>query len=230
MKLTRKQIEEGLDQIPVSAILGKKVSDGLTAKQKRFALEVAKGKTKAQAYREAYNPNPAPSTIVTTPYKVAADPRVQREIEAYTLALEAEKHRTPAALRSLVIQQLTQHAIDDGIPPAQRIKALHLLGQITEVAAFTDRKEVRTVTSSEDARAKIMEELRGMLTSGASDAELIEAQAGDLLAELTDARPQGEAPPADVGDGTDSATHTIPPQQSDSISKDPPTLPKNEAI
>jgi hypothetical protein len=182
MKLSKKAIEEGLNTLPMSAILGKSVSDGLTPKQREFARKVAQGKTKAQAYREAFNPNPAPSTIVTTPYKVAADPRVQREIEAYTLALEAEKHRTPAALRSLVIQTLTQVLIDPDSKPAVRINAAKVLGTVTEVAAFTERKEVRTITSSDDARARVMQELRGLLTSGATDATVIDADS--LMAEL----------------------------------------------
>ena len=182
MKLSRKAIDEGLESLPISAILGKTVTDGLTPKQREFARKVAQGKTKAQAYREAFNPNPAPSTIVTTPYKVAADPRVQREIEAYTLALEAEKHRTPAALRSLVIQTLTQVLIDPDTKPAVRINAAKVLGTVTEVAAFTERKEVRTISSSDDARARVMQELRGLLTSGASDATVIDADS--LLAEL----------------------------------------------
>ena len=183
MKLSRKALDEGLENLPMSAILGKSVSDGLTPKQREFARKVAQGKTKAQAYREAFNPNPAPSTIVTTPYKVAADPRVQREIEAYTLALEAEKHRTPAALRSLVIQTLTQVLIDPDTKPAVRINAAKVLGTVTEVAAFTERKEVRTISSSEDARAKVMSELRALVSNGAEDATVIEADS--LLAELT---------------------------------------------
>lgn len=181
--MSRKALDEGLDSLPMQAILGKRVSDGLTPKQREFARKVAQGKTKAQAYREAFNPNPAPSTIVTTPYKVASDPRVQREIEAYTLALEAEKHRSPAALRSLVIQSLTQVLIDPDTKPAVRINAAKVLGTVTEVAAFTERKEVRTITTSDDARARVMSELRGLLTAGASDATVIEADS--LLRELT---------------------------------------------
>lgn len=197
MKLSRKAIDEGLNTLPMSAILGKSVSDGLTPKQREFARKVAQGKTKAQAYREAFNPNPAPSTIVTTPYKVAADPRVQREIEAYTLAIEAEKHRTPAALRSLVIQTLTQVLIDPDTKPAVRINAAKVLGTVTEVAAFTERKEVRTISSSEDARAKVMQELRGLLTSGATDATIIDADS--LLAELDGSDKFNAAPLVESG-------------------------------
>jgi hypothetical protein len=123
---------------------------------------------------------------VTTPYKLAADPRVQREIEAYTLAIEAEKHRTPAALRSLVIQGLVQVALDADTKDAVKVQALKTLGTVTEVAAFTERKEVRSITSSDDARAKVMAELRTLLTAQAQDATVIEADADSLLRELSD--------------------------------------------
>jgi hypothetical protein len=181
MKLSRKAIDEGLDSLPLSHILGKQVSDGLTTKQRKFAREVAKGSTKADAYRASYNVT-SQRTLNVEPYMLARDPRIAKEIEAYTLAIEAEKHRTPTALRALVIQQLTEHALDKDIPPAQRIKALQLLGTVAEVGAFVELKQVRTISSSEDARARVMSELRGLLTSGASDATIIEADS--LMAEL----------------------------------------------
>ena len=181
MKLSKKAIQEGLDSIPLTHILGKQVSDGLTTKQRKFAREVAKGSTKADAYRAAYDVT-SQRTLNVEPYMLARDPRIAKEIEAYTLALEAEKHRTPAALRSLVIQTLTQVLIDPDTKPAVRINAAKVLGTVTEVAAFTERKEVRTITSSDDARARVMQELRGLLTSGATDATVIDADS--LLAEL----------------------------------------------
>jgi len=57
VKLSRKALTEGLKDIPLSTILGKSVSDGLTGKQKAFALQVAQGQTKSSAYRKAYKPN-----------------------------------------------------------------------------------------------------------------------------------------------------------------------------
>jgi hypothetical protein len=202
MKLSRKQIEEGLNTVPISHILGADVSRQLTAKQRKFAHEVAKGSTKADAYRTAYNVKSA-KTMEAEPYRLAADPRVAREIEAYTLALEAEKHRTPAALRSLVIQGLVQVALSEDTKDSVRVQALKTLGTVTEVAAFTERKEVRSITSSDDARARVMSELRGMLSAGATDATIIEADADSLMRELSvkfNGAPEGEtaeAPDAD---------------------------------
>jgi glutamate/tyrosine decarboxylase-like PLP-dependent enzyme len=126
------------------------------------------------------------------------DERIQKEIDAYALALEAEKHRSPAALRSLVIQALTQVLIDPDTKPAVRINAAKVLGTVTEVAAFTEQKVVRTISSSDDARARVMQELRGLLTAGATDATVIDADS--LLAELDGSalesgEPEAQTPP-----------------------------------
>jgi hypothetical protein len=132
------------------------------------------------------------------------DDRIQREIDAYALAIEAEKHRTPAALRSLVIQGLVQVALSDDTKDSVRVQALKTLGTVTEVAAFTERKEVRSITSSDDARARVMQELRGILTAQAQDATIIEADADSLMRELAvninaaaegNAEPSAETPP-----------------------------------
>ena len=182
MKLSRKALEEGIKTVPIEHILGADVSRKLTAKQRNFAHEIAKGATKADAYRSAYNVT-SEASVRNDPYRIAADPRIRREIEAYELALESAKLRSPAALRELVIQGLVQVALDPDAKDAVKVQALKTIGTITEVAAFTERKEVRTITSSDDARARVMSELRGLLTSGATDATVIEADS--LLQELT---------------------------------------------
>ena len=209
MKLSRKALEKGLNEVPISHILGADVSRKLTAKQRNFAHEIAKGATKADAYRSAYNVT-SEASVRNDPYRIAADPRIRREIEAYELALESAKLRSPAALRSLVIQTLTQVLIDPDTKPAVRINAAKVLGTVTEVAAFTERKEVRTISSSEDARARVMSELRGLLTSSASDATIIEADS--LLQELTGDNSVGA--PADNSVGADAQTplHPDPPE------------------
>ena len=206
MKLSRKTLESAAKELPISAILGKTVTDGLTTKQKNFAKAIAMGATKADAYRTAYKPDAKPSSLNNDPYRIASDPRIVREIEAYTLAIESEKHRTPAALRSLVIKGLVEIALKDDTKDAVRLQALKTIGQITEVHAFTEHKETRVITSSEDARAKVMAELRGLITSGATDATIIEADADSLMRELAvnfNAAPDGnaEAPDADPPTG-----------------------------
>ena len=120
-KLSRKAINEGLDQVPMSEILGKAVSKGLTTKQKNFARELAKGSTKAEAYRRSYKANATRATLTVEPYKMAADPRITLEVDAYKLAMEAAKHRTPEALRQLVIKTLVDVAISPDAKDAVKV-------------------------------------------------------------------------------------------------------------
>lgn len=182
MKISRRELMKELNDTPISTILGKGVSDSLTHKQKQFALEVAKGKTKADAYRKAYKPDAAPSSLRNDPYRIASDPRIVREIEAYQVAIEAAKHRTPAALRELVISGLVEVALNPDTKDAVRVQALRTIGTITEVSAFTERKEVRTISSSETAKATIMAQLQTLLSGEVSDVQAKDAES--LLAEL----------------------------------------------
>ena len=131
-KLTRAQIKEGLDTIPVETLLssGQGKQAKITGKMKAFAHAVALGETKANAYRKAYKPNATKRTLACKPYELMKDERIKREVEAYRLALEAEKHRNPIQLKALLVQQLVQHSLDEDFPPAQRMKALQLIGQL----------------------------------------------------------------------------------------------------
>jgi hypothetical protein len=222
----------------MESILGSAVSSQLTAKQKAFAREVAQGATKAEAYRRAYSPNPAPSTLLGEPYRVAANPKVAAEIEAYQAAIEAARYRTPAALRELVIQSLVSVVINPETKDSVKVAAAKVLGTVTEVAAFTERKEVKTISSSEDAKANVMAELKRLIRDGAQDATIVETQAADLLAELSaESNPapgivesaQDEPHPAPTPQALHSESrahmHTIPPE----VSVPPPILdPTNE--
>ena len=172
----------------MDSLLGKGVSGNLTPKEKRFAREVAQGATKADAYRKAYNPK-SKHTQRKEPYMVAARPSVAQEIEALMLAEQAMALQTPAQLRALVIQTLIQTAIDPETKAAVRVQAVKVLGTVTEVAAFTERKEVRTISTSEDARARVMAEIRALML-GTGDAEDIQAK--ELLDELSATDTGGE--------------------------------------
>ena len=212
--LTRKQIREGLEQVPMTELLGV-AGKALTGKQQEFAKGLALGKTKADAYRQSHKKDATRATITTEPYKLAADPRIALEVEAYKLAIEASKHRTPAALRELVIQSLVQVVIDPEAKQATKVQAAKVLGTVTEVAAFTERKEIRTIRSSEDTKAKIMTQLRQMLNAGAEDATFVEADT--LLRELAGETHPLPTPPTGVAESQDPI-HTIPHESTHSES------------
>ena len=225
-KLTRAQIKAGLDTIPIETLLssGEGKTPKMTGKMKAFAHALALGETKAEAYRKAYKRTASKRTLACKPYELARDERIQREVEAYTLALEAEKHRTPAQLKALLVQQLVQHSLDDDWPPAQRMKALQLIGQLFEVGAFLERKETTIVHKSSDIRTRLLERL-GKVTD-------VEAKQDDVLTLMEEIRGDGsskalpDAPTAGVaapvaGVHTGDLTHTVSLIQ---------TLEKNEGV
>jgi hypothetical protein len=209
-KLTRAQITEGLNSVPVSHILGKSVSRELTPKQRAFALEVAKGSTGAGAYRKAYSPKGKPKTHGDNASRLKGDERIKAEIEALQLAIKAQEYQTPSALRALVIQSLVGVITDPESKPGQITAAAKVLGTVTEVAAFTERKEVRTITSSEDARASIMAQLKALSNASATDAHIIDAQADELMRELAGSDTHPPATTPDASEESHAYTHTIP--------------------
>ena len=215
-KLTRAQIKEGLDTIPLASLLssGQGKTPALTTKQRAFARSVALGETKAQAYRDAYKAKPAPSTMLTEPYAVAKNPIVAREIEAYKAAIEAEKYRTPAQLKALLVQQLVAHSLDEDFPPASRVQCLKLLGSLFEVGAFVERKEITTVNRSDDIRTRLLSRLQAVTV----DADIKADDALDLLAEIQGARQAADPtlPGAPIFDpaAPEIPIHTIPHKRS----------------
>jgi len=200
-KLTRQQIAQGLDTIPMSQLLqgATGTQPNLTNKQIEFAKQLALGKTsKAQAYRNAYQSKGNPKSVGTKASVLSTDDRIQVAVEAFKAAEQFKEYQTPTQLRALVVSQLTKHVLDEDFPPAQRVACLKLLGSVAEIGLFVDRKETLVVHQSSDIRAKLIEQLRtitGQVTdiTPADDAE-------SLLAEINSAK----SPEADP-------THSPPP-------------------
>lgn len=186
-RLTRKEIEAGLEAMPMDTILLGAVTaktSKLTSKQRAFAKEVAMGNTKTGAYRKTYKTKGKPSTQSAEAQKLAKNPAIATQIEAFKVALEANQFITPASLRALAIHKITEKALDPSVPPAQQLKALELLGKITEVALFTERREIVQVTNSQEMKDKLLNSIRLAISSqGATDVEVDDADS--LLAEIT---------------------------------------------
>jgi hypothetical protein len=213
-KLTKAQIKESLDSVPVSHILGKSASRELTAKQKAFAMEVAKGSTGASAYRKAYNAKGKPKTVGDHASRLKADDRIKAEINAYELALKGEEYRTPAALRALVVQTLAGVLVDPDAKQAVKVQAAKAIGAMTSVSLFTHRTETKIIKSSDDARAELMAQIRELSNASATDATIIDAQADDLMRELAGSEThRGATPQADDAESL-AYIHTIPHEQS----------------
>jgi hypothetical protein len=77
-RMTRQQIKEGLEQVPIEQVLlghnraAHKVA--LTAKQLKFADALARGDTKAGAYRKAYDTKAKPQVQSIEGQKLSRKP------------------------------------------------------------------------------------------------------------------------------------------------------------
>ena len=189
-KLSREQIKQGFESIPMDTLLlGASTTSKtkLTHKQREFAREIAMGETKTGAYRKAYKSKAKGTTQSVEAQRLVKNPSISLQIEAFKVAIEAQKYTTPAHLRALAIHKITEKALDPDVPPAQQLKALELLGKITEVSLFTHRIETIQTVSSGDMREKLMESIRLAISN--SQAIDVEAHnADDLLAEIARGR------------------------------------------
>jgi hypothetical protein len=179
--ISRQQARKALEEIPVNEILLVQNSE-LTAKQREFAKQVALGNTGAESYRRAYDTKAKPKHQGNKASELKADERIQREIESYKLANMAAAYRSSEGLRDLVIHSLVQVLIDPETKPAQRIQCAKVLGTVTEVAAFTERKQITHIKDSADIKDQIMSQLKTFLltTDNVTDVD-----ADQLLSELT---------------------------------------------
>jgi hypothetical protein len=220
--MKRKEIKQALKEMPIETILMVGKSE-LTPKQREFARQVALGNSGAESYRKAYDSKGKPKTQGDQASKLKADSRIAAEIEAYELALEAQKYRSSESLRALVIQSLVSVLIDPAAKQSTKVTAAKVLGTVTEVAAFTERKEITTISGSDAIKSQIMDQLKTLMI-GSGSQDVTDVDAVDLLAELTTDRvPVDDAAPADPTAGAPPAAgepeshaleHTIPHEQS----------------
>ena len=176
---SRKQVKAAIEDQGISRVLMTKRSD-ISPKMRRFAENVAMGETGADSYRKAYNTTGKPKTIGDSASRLKADPRISAEILAYQLAIESQKYQSAANIRALVVQSLVQVLIDSESSPAHKISSAKVLGSISEIGMFVDRKEITHVQASDDIRNTIMDQLRTI----ASDVSDVDIDANDLLRDL----------------------------------------------
>ena len=214
----RKAMRDALKDQTIQSILRVPKSK-LTAKQAKFAEEVAKGETQAGAYRKAYDTTAKGNTVRVRAHKLAKTPNVSNTIEAIRQANESMKYQTAESLRSLAITSLVAVLTDPEAKHAIKVQASKVIGQITEVSLFTHRSETKVIHSSEDLRAKILREIQALMNDSAID--VVENDATTLLEELStnsviseDIDPTGDPSPTFSESGALDSLHTIPHERS----------------
>ena len=210
--MKRKDIRKALGEIPIEQVLMVGKSE-LTSKQREFCKQIASGNTGAGSYRSAYKSKAKPRTQSNEASKLKMNPLISTTIDAMMLANEAAKYADASSLRNLVIQSLVQVLIDPEAKHSTKVASAKVLGTVTEVAAFTERKEISHVQHSDAIKDQIMAQLKTMMLS-TDDAVTVDAT--DLLAELVgDDSVKTRVESSESGDDCDSdnadRTHPVPP-------------------
>ena len=189
-KLTRKQAKELLKQRPIEHILTGE-SQTLTKKQKDFAYQLAVGETKAQAYRKAYRggkPSVKKKVDGNRGSKLAKHEGIMREVDAIKAGLAFQEAYSLGQIKALVVQRLTQEALNEENQGSTRVNALKTLGTVAGVDAFIHRTETKVVKESSQLKEELLAKLKEAL---ADNARTIDADAEALLAEIEPTDPEG---------------------------------------
>jgi len=142
---------------------------GLTNKQEKFARHVANGETLAAAYRASYDAeNMLPATIWNQASILMANRAVSARVDMLAQAKAKDALHDATRIRLLVIERLQQESQDMQSPPAARIRALELLGKLTDVAAFRERvvNEDTSNKDSDDIAAMLEAKINELLKAG----------------------------------------------------------------
>jgi hypothetical protein len=191
IKISRSAIKQTLKETPIDQILVGAHNVGkvnLTKKQKDFAKKVAEGMPKAKAYRETYDTNTTKQNQAVQASKLASNPKISAMIESFQLANEAREYLIPAQIRTMAIQNLVSIAINDDEKTSNKLKALELIGKMSEVQLFSERKEHIHLHSSDDIRGKLLAGLKSAFTNSRGLNDLAKRKAESLLVELSEAK------------------------------------------
>jgi hypothetical protein len=207
--MKRKDIRQALSEMPIEQVLLVGKSE-LTGKQREFCKQIALGSTGAAAYRSAYKSKGKPRTQSNEASKLKMNPLISTTIDAMVLSNEAMKYADASSLRNLVIHSLVQVLIDPDAKHATKVASAKVLGTVTEVAAFTERKEISHIKHSDAIKDQIMNQLKTMMLS-TDDAITVDAH--DLLAELVRDDTKTRANASELADScnSDNAEPTVPP-------------------
>ena len=102
--------------------------------------------TASESYRNAYSTkNMKDSSIWTEASKLMSNPKVSQRVKLGMKRKSEYASTTGLSLRQMVLEQLQKEALDTNNNESSRIRALELLGKVSEVALFTERLETTAI-------------------------------------------------------------------------------------
>jgi hypothetical protein len=140
---------------------------GLTVKQEAFCQAVAVGNTLSASYRAAYNAeNMSPETVFSHASRMMARDTVKARVNMLVRERSRETTHDSARIKAKVIERLQLEAEDKKNPASVRVRALELLGKLTDVAAFRERVITEEPESStESLTAQLEERIASLMKS-----------------------------------------------------------------
>jgi len=148
-----KAIERG---VPADRVLMPHIE--LTPKQRQFVRGLADGMSKRDAYVSAYDAKADSRSVGITACTIAANPKIQLALQQQKAVERLRYSQNPLEIRSFVVDSL-QHEARTAQRPADRLRALELLGKLADVGAFETRSVIEHRTAS-DTKARLAEKLR----------------------------------------------------------------------
>jgi hypothetical protein len=173
---------------------GVKDEDGLTAKQAKFAANLAEGMSQAEAYRNAYDAeNMAPETIHSHASRMAARDKVRTRVDALIGERMRLLETRGVSDRAKVVGLLRQFAEDDARPDHVRLRAVELWGKTC--GAFVEIVEDRRDRPAAAVAVELERRLGALLSAAAPQLTII-----DMLPERLDGADDGDDGSVDSDD------------------------------
>jgi hypothetical protein len=145
--------------IPADKVLMPEID--LTPKQRQFVRAMASGASKRDAYLEAYDAQADSRSVGVTACHIAAQPKIKSAIEQQRAVERLRYSQNPLDIRNFVVDSL-QHEARTAQRPADRLRALELLGKLADVGAFETRSVVEHRSAS-DTKAKLAAKLQRLV-------------------------------------------------------------------
>lgn len=186
---------------------GVKDEDGLTAKQAKFAANLAEGMSQAEAYRNAYDAaNMAAETIHSHASRMAARDKVRARVDALIGERMRQLETRGVSDRAKVVGLLRQFAEDTARPDHVRLRAVELWGKTC--GAFIEVIEDRRDRPAAMVAVELERRLGALLSAAAPNVTVIDMLPMRVNGADDDDDGSGEAGSGDsddAGSGEDEA-------------------------
>jgi hypothetical protein len=119
----------------------------------------------------------------------------------------------------MAIQNLVSIAINDEEKTSNKLKALELIGKMSEVSLFAETKTHVHLHNSADIKTQLLEGLRQAFTNSRGLNDLAKRKAESLLIELSEARTIEQDEPPDPSEIENLATPPTPDPQNQAVAE-----------